>query len=66
LITQQTVGVVRKILVQLPKRDQAILREIFWLETDKEEVCQKFGVGRDYLRVLVHRAKGKFRSAMGP
>jgi len=29
-------------------------------------VCQKFGVGRDYLRVLVHRAKGKFRSAMGP
>ena len=66
VITQQTVGVVRKVLVQLPKRDQAILREIFWLETDKEEVCQKFGVGRDYLRVLVHRAKGKFRSAMGP
>ena len=59
--TQQTV---RKILAQLPERDRAILKALFLDETSKDEVCQKFGVGRDYLRVLLHRAKGKFRMAM--
>jgi RNA polymerase sigma-70 factor (ECF subfamily) len=30
-------------------------------EKDKDEVCRQFGVDRDYLRVLLHRAKDKFR-----
>jgi hypothetical protein len=25
-------------------------------------VCQEFGVDRDYLRVLLHRAKDKFKA----
>ncbi len=54
----------RKVLAQLPERDQAILKAVFLEEVAKDEVCQRFGVGRDYLRVLLHRAKGKFRAAM--
>jgi RNA polymerase sigma-70 factor, ECF subfamily len=64
LIADETQRAVRRLLAQLPERDQQILRAVFLEELDKDEVCHKFGVGRDYLRVLVYRAKEKFRSAM--
>ena len=64
-ILQETQQAVRNLLLQLPDRDQAILRAIFLDELSKDEVCKRFGVGRDYLRVLLHRAKEKFRAAMG-
>ena len=63
-ILQETQQAVRNLLLQLPDRDQAILRAIFLDELSKDEVCKKFGVSRDYLRVLLHRAKEKFRAAM--
>jgi RNA polymerase sigma-70 factor, ECF subfamily len=52
---------VRQILEQLPERDRRLLREIFLEERDKDEVCRDFGVDRDYLRVLLHRAKNSFK-----
>jgi len=63
-ISGETRQTVRKVLAQLPERDQAILKAVFLEEVAKDEVCQRFGVGRDYLRVLLHRAKEKFRAAM--
>jgi RNA polymerase sigma-70 factor (ECF subfamily) len=65
-ISAETQRAVRKVLSQLPERDQSILRAVFLEEMNKDEACQKFGVGRAYLRVLLHRAKDKFRAAMGP
>jgi len=53
---------VREILEELPERDRRLLREIFLEERDKDEVCRDFGVDRDYLRVLLHRAKLSFKS----
>jgi RNA polymerase sigma-70 factor (ECF subfamily) len=53
---------VREILEELPERDRRLLREIFIEERDKDDVCQDFGVDRDYLRVLLHRAKQSFKS----
>ncbi len=64
-ISEETRRTVRKILSQLPGRDQAILRAVFMEEMDKDEVCKQFAVGRDYFRVLLYRAKEKFRIAMG-
>jgi len=64
IISDETQRAVRRLLAQLPERDQDILRSVFLEELDKDEVCRRFGVGRDYLRVLVHRAKEKFRVAM--
>ena len=61
LVTQETVVHVRKILEQLPERDRRILRRLFYDEEDKDTICNEFGVNRDYLRVLVLRAKDKFR-----
>jgi RNA polymerase sigma-70 factor, ECF subfamily len=63
-ISAETQRMVRSVLSQLPRRDQAILRSVFLEEMDKDDVCQRFGVGRDYLRVLLYRAKEKFRAAM--
>jgi len=63
-ISGETQKMVRNVLSQLPRRDQAILRSVFLEEMDKDDVCQRFGVGRDYLRVLLYRAKEKFRAAM--
>lgn len=54
---------VREILDELPERDRRVLREIFIEERDKDDVCKDFGVDRNYLRVLLHRAKQSFRSS---
>jgi RNA polymerase sigma-70 factor, ECF subfamily len=62
LATQQVREQVRQILEELPEKDRRLLAAIFLEEKDKDEVCRDFGVDRDYLRVLLHRAKQSFRS----
>jgi RNA polymerase sigma-70 factor (ECF subfamily) len=54
---------VRQILDNLSERDRRLLREVFLEERDKDEVCRDFGVDREYLRVLLHRAKQAFKSS---
>jgi len=62
LTSRETGEKVREILQQLPERDRRLLRAIFLEERDKDEVCREYGVDRDYLRVLLHRAKKSFKS----
>jgi len=62
LTAQETGKKVREILEQLPERDRRLLREVFLEERDKDDVCRDFGVDREYLRVLLHRAKHAFKS----
>jgi RNA polymerase sigma-70 factor, ECF subfamily len=62
LAARETEKKVREILEQLSERDRRLLREVFLEERDKDEVCRDFGVDRDYLRVLLHRAKQSFKS----
>jgi RNA polymerase sigma-70 factor, ECF subfamily len=52
--------IVRAILADLPERDRHLLQARFFEERDNEEVCSDFGVDRDYLRVLFHRAINRF------
>ena len=54
---------VREILENLSERDRRLLREVFLEERDKDQVCRDFGVDREYLRVLLHRAKQAFKSS---
>jgi len=54
---------VRRSLNKLSPRDRKLLQAVLVEEQDKEEVCAEMGVSREYLRVLVHRAKQSFRSA---
>jgi RNA polymerase sigma-70 factor (ECF subfamily) len=61
LVTEQASRRVREVLAGMAGRDQQLLRAIFFDETPKDELCRQFGVDRDYLRVLLHRAKQHFR-----
>ena len=58
--SQEVKQLVRKVLSRLPRKDQQVLRAIFLEERDKDEICRELGVTRDYLRVLLHRAKQQF------
>jgi RNA polymerase sigma-70 factor (ECF subfamily) len=53
---------VREILLELAPRDRALLNAVFFEDRDRDEVCREFGVDRDYLRVLLHRAKQEFKT----
>jgi RNA polymerase sigma-70 factor, ECF subfamily len=63
VITRERKELVRTILADLSEKDRQILRAVFLEEKDKSEICEDFHVDRDYLRVLVHRAKARFREA---
>jgi len=58
----ETERAVRGILGELPERDRRLLQSVLLEERDKDEVCAELGLSREYLRVLVHRAKQSFKS----
>ena len=53
---------VRCVLSEMPEKDRRVLRWLFFEEREKSEVCRSLDVDRDYLRVLIHRAKMRFRA----
>jgi RNA polymerase sigma-70 factor (ECF subfamily) len=53
---------VRRVLNRLPARDADVLRALFLEELDKDEVCKRFRIDRNYLRVLLHRARQRFQN----
>jgi RNA polymerase sigma-70 factor (ECF subfamily) len=63
LLSKEKEKRVRQILDKLPERDRRLLREVFLDERNKDEVCRDFGVDREYLRVLLHRAKQAFKAS---
>jgi RNA polymerase sigma-70 factor (ECF subfamily) len=64
IAAEQRSAEVREVLGKMPAKDRELLRLIFYEEVDSAQICQFFGVQRDYLRVLVHRAKGRFRECL--
>ena len=65
LIAQERNVVVRKVLAEMPEKDRLILELLFFQETTKDEACRQLQVDRDYLRVLLHRAKKRFGELLG-
>lgn len=63
VVTRERKELVREVMSELAEKDQQILRAVFLEETDKSEICHRFQIDRDYLRVLVYRAKTRFREA---
>ncbi len=63
VVTRERKEMVRALLNELGEKDRDILRAVFLEEADKSEICERYGVDRDYLRVLLHRAKNRFREA---
>ena len=62
LVTQQQRRQVETVLAELPAKDRDLLRAFFLEERERTELCRRYGVTEEYLRVLLHRAKTRFRS----
>lgn len=55
---------VQRALADLPQKERDILRWLFIEERDKDGICRDLNVDRSYLRVLLHRAKARFRERL--
>jgi RNA polymerase sigma-70 factor (ECF subfamily) len=55
---------VRAALVALAPRDRELLTWLFFEGRDKDQICRDLEIDRDYLRVLLHRAKNHFREQL--
>ncbi len=60
LVAEETGEHVRKLLSRMKPEVRAILQAAFLEEQDRDEICQRFGVSRNYLRLVLHRAKKVF------
>ena len=61
LLAAENRDTVRAALSELSQKDQELLQWLFFEERDKDEICRMLNVDRNHLRVLVHRAKLRFR-----
>jgi RNA polymerase sigma-70 factor (ECF subfamily) len=64
LIQSQRKDLVKRALGELEPKDRELLKRVFLEEHDKDTVCKELKVSRDYLRVLLHRARGRLRSSL--
>ncbi len=63
-VTSERRALVRSVLQELNSKDRDLLQAVFLDERDKEHVCREMGVDSGYLRVLLHRARGRFKSTL--
>lgn len=64
LLRKEKRKIVSKILDELPARKRNILRALIYEQLDRAEMCARFGVNNDYLRVLLFRAKEDFAALL--
>ena len=64
LINEERKKVIRKVLAEMPEKEQRLLRRLFLEDCDKDDLCREFQVDREYLRVMLHRAKNRFRTIL--
>jgi RNA polymerase sigma-70 factor, ECF subfamily len=64
VVSEERKTMVRRLLAELPEKDRKLIQRVFLEEEDKDAVCREFDVSRNYLRVLLHRARIRFRAAL--
>lgn len=61
-VSKDSQRIVREVLGKLTVKDRDLLHGVLD-GADNEELCSRFGVSPDYLRVLLYRARQRFRAA---
>ncbi len=64
LVTEERKELVRRVLEELSEKDRQLIRRVLLNEENKDVVCSEMQVDRGYLRVLLHRARVRFKAAM--
>ena len=62
LIENERAHEVREVLGTLGQRDRDVLVDLFYHEKDRAEVCEKHGVDRKTLRLILFRARKRFQN----
>ena len=63
-VTAERRKLVHSVLKDLNPRDRDLLHAAFIEERDKDQICSEMGVDGNYLRVLLHRARGRFKNTL--
>ncbi len=63
-VSSERRALVRTVLDDLNDKDRNLLSAVFLQERDKAEICREMNVDGDYLRVLLHRARGRFKTML--
>ena len=63
-IAQQRRQTVWILLAELSDKDRHLLRSVCLDEEDREVVCRRFRVSRDHLRLLLYRARLRFKDLL--
>ncbi len=61
LLEQERAREVKKVLAGLSTRDRGVLVDLFYEDRGRDEVCQRHGVNRDELRLILFRARKRFQ-----
>ena len=61
MILQEKARNVRSVLTTLKSRDRLILIDLFFNELHRDEVCRKYNVSREQLRLILFRARARFQ-----
>lgn len=64
LLDEEERARVRDALAAMPRKEQELLTALFFDERDKDALCRELHVNRVYLRVLLHRAKARFKARL--
>jgi RNA polymerase sigma-70 factor, ECF subfamily len=60
LVNDEVKVKIQRVFARLSAKDRNLLRAVLLEEKDKDEICRELGVTKDYLRVLLYRAKQQF------
>lgn len=64
IVTGERKKMVWEVLAQLPDKDRELLQRGVLEEADKDVLCHSLGVNPEYLRVLLFRARQRFRAEL--
>jgi RNA polymerase sigma-70 factor, ECF subfamily len=64
LIDRERRSLVRTLLTRMSRKNQRLLTAVFLEEKTLDEVCGEFGIDRNYLRVLLFRARTQLKEAV--
>ena len=64
IISRERGQTVRQILTRVSEKDRKLLEKLFLDDEDRDKICKDFKITREYLRLLLYRARMRFRGLL--
>jgi len=66
VVSRERKEIVQRVLDELSAQDRDLLRQVYLEERDRDDICRDMKINQEYLRVLIHRAKMRFKEKLSP